>query len=408
MEPSQANSSTQRHRSVAQAEVEGKLPSLVSSQPKRRTPKVLWTSLLYIVPFTAGISLPVIGALNAAGRETCGSPYFTVALTYTIAVIICGLWAHYTSERTFSQNYFDVGSFVFESPRRHIFCLGGGLLGAAQHIMIAFVSSAGGSSIFTLGSLAGLMIMGIIQDSTGICWARKSRPNLLIYMGTVAVVVGAIVHSLPVLRGDGTESTNQGKMIVCLCVSALSGICMSVQACFGNKLATLVGGFRRAAVWSFLTGALILYLIGPYIVPEAPLIEILRPRNWWQLTQAPLAVYVLAAVAVCQRKLPGAMVYCWVVIGQLLASTLLDTFGWIGLMVRPIDRYKIGGLVVVVAGVALMTISKLVRKTPVLTASISIEAAAAAVSETSNEALFIECASQRTSSIVALSTQMSH
>lgn len=313
--------------------------------------------MFYAIPFSSGMTTPVAGALNLQARETCGSVFFAIGMTYTLNVLVFGLWAHYTSKATLSDNWHSVGYYVFEKPLLRWVCLLGGVLGATQHVILSIVSAQGGSSMYTLGCLSGALLTGLVLDSTGLLWARKVKPTVFVVIGVLTVIAGALVHSFPSLR-DGTSDADQTTMIVCLIVSMLSGVCMCVQACAGNKLASLIGGFRRAAVWSFFSGALMMYFIGPYIVPGAPLIELLKPKNWWKLTQAPLAAYSLVAVAVCQRKMSGASVYCWFVIGQLLCSTLLDSLGWIGLHKRSIDKFRIIGLLVVLIGVLTVTVSK--------------------------------------------------
>eukprot|EP01055_Gregarina_sp_Pseudo9_P005612 Gregarina_sp_Pseudo_9__5611@NODE_76_length_4572_cov_104_792632_g70_i0_p2_GENE_NODE_76_length_4572_cov_104_792632_g70_i0NODE_76_length_4572_cov_104_792632_g70_i0_p2_ORF_typecomplete_len420_score119_53DMT_YdcZ/PF04657_13/1_9e11DMT_YdcZ/PF04657_13/3_2e16_NODE_76_length_4572_cov_104_792632_g70_i023893648 len=327
----------------------------VSSKPSPLS-AMLFKCALCAIPLTAGMTVPISGALNAAGRRVCGSVFFTVGVVYTLDWIISGIWAHFTSTATLADNYHAVGHFAFGRPLRWM-CLTGGLMGAIQNVISAIVSTLSGTSIYTLGCLLGAVVTSIFLDLTGYCWATKSVPSLYVYVGATAVAAGAIVHSLPSFQGEQQVSRNA--QVLCLVISFLSGILVCLQACAGNKLASLCGGFRRAAAWSFFSGAVVLHFIGPYVYPDAPLRTLLLPHNWWRMAQAPLVAYSLVCVAVSQRWLSGAMVYCWFIIGQLVTSTTLDTLGWLGIEARPIDTYKLAGLLVVLAGVLLVTFAKM-------------------------------------------------
>eukprot|EP01053_Blabericola_migrator_P005724 Blabericola_migrator_1__5723@NODE_28_length_19984_cov_212_654667_g25_i0_p7_GENE_NODE_28_length_19984_cov_212_654667_g25_i0NODE_28_length_19984_cov_212_654667_g25_i0_p7_ORF_typecomplete_len395_score19_10DMT_YdcZ/PF04657_13/1_8e11DMT_YdcZ/PF04657_13/1_3e17PgaD/PF13994_6/5_4e03PgaD/PF13994_6/7_1e02PgaD/PF13994_6/0_24DUF5336/PF17270_2/2_3e03DUF5336/PF17270_2/2_2_NODE_28_length_19984_cov_212_654667_g25_i01530616490 len=335
----------------------------IKSGIKSRDPSVFEQVLLaayYTVPFVAGCTIPVAGALNVQARKTCGSIFFVVGVMYTFDAIICCLWncwSQRNTEVTFASNYFALGEYVLKKPVRW-FCLAGGVAGVSQHIILAIVSGAGGTSVYTLGFLLGATVSGIALDITGCCWTPKSTPGFLLYIGGLVVAIGGVLHSLPMLMNPSND-TSTGTLIGLLCISAVSGLLMCIQASCGNQLASLIGGFRRAAAWSFISGAIVMFLIGPYATSNAPIIEILKPRHWWKMSQAPLSIFNLAAVAVCQRKMPGPMVYCWFMMGQLTGATLMDHFGWIGLEVRRVNTYKLCGLATVCCGVSLVTWSKL-------------------------------------------------
>eukprot|EP01054_Gregarina_sp_Poly1_P003722 Gregarina_sp_Poly_1__3721@NODE_20_length_21312_cov_69_583714_g18_i0_p6_GENE_NODE_20_length_21312_cov_69_583714_g18_i0NODE_20_length_21312_cov_69_583714_g18_i0_p6_ORF_typecomplete_len427_score26_00DMT_YdcZ/PF04657_13/8_9e13DMT_YdcZ/PF04657_13/6e17PgaD/PF13994_6/1_9e02PgaD/PF13994_6/5_1e03PgaD/PF13994_6/0_33DUF3382/PF11862_8/3e02DUF3382/PF11862_8/0_73PIRT/PF15099_6/8_5e02PIRT/PF15099_6/4_2e02PIRT/PF15099_6/90PIRT/PF15099_6/3_7CRTlike/PF08627_10/1CRTlike/PF08627_10/17DUF2976/PF11190_8/2_5DUF2976/PF len=331
------------------------LKSEVEDDVSARNPRLKrWG--MYAIPFIAGLVNPVMGGLNGLGKETVGSVYLVVAIVYTLNFIGTAMWAWWTSRATLRDNWAAVGEYVFAKPS-HWAVLLGGTLGACQHVLLTLVSAEGGTGVFTLGALLGSIITGIVLDLTGLCWSRKERPRFLVYVGAVAVSAGAIIHSLPVLMGN--EDVSPTKQILLILISCLSGMCMCCQACVGNKLGSLIGGLRRAAVWSFGSGALLMYFIGPYADPDARLSRILVPRNWWRMCQAPLAAYGLIATALSQRKMPGAVVYCWVIVGQLTSATIVDSLGWLGLEQRPIDLFGSIGLAVVIVGVLLVTLARL-------------------------------------------------
>eukprot|EP01053_Blabericola_migrator_P005716 Blabericola_migrator_1__5715@NODE_28_length_19984_cov_212_654667_g25_i0_p8_GENE_NODE_28_length_19984_cov_212_654667_g25_i0NODE_28_length_19984_cov_212_654667_g25_i0_p8_ORF_typecomplete_len389_score43_12DMT_YdcZ/PF04657_13/5_4e09DMT_YdcZ/PF04657_13/2_4e15SLC3A2_N/PF16028_5/0_096PgaD/PF13994_6/3_3e03PgaD/PF13994_6/0_417TM_GPCR_Srh/PF10318_9/157TM_GPCR_Srh/PF10318_9/0_33_NODE_28_length_19984_cov_212_654667_g25_i01662117787 len=320
------------------------------------------SAVYFAIPFIAGGLNPLGGAMNVIAKKTCGSVYFVVAIMYTLDSILCCLWNWRTqrkSDITLARNYFAVGEYVFAKPSRW-FCLASGAIGAIRHVVLALVSATGGASVYTLGVLLGATVTGIVLDMTGFCWTPRSQVSLLLCAGGLAVAAGGILHSLPIFMHPTAEAS-VAKQVGLLLASAFSGMLMCLQAGCGNKLGTLVGGFRRALAWSFISGAIIMFLIGPYIVPHAPIGELLRPENWWKVSQAPVFLMAVASVSVCQRRMSGPMVYCLFMLGQLASSTTLDHFGVVGLQLRPINVYRSCGLAVVCCGVGLVTWSKVLR-----------------------------------------------
>eukprot|EP01054_Gregarina_sp_Poly1_P003727 Gregarina_sp_Poly_1__3726@NODE_20_length_21312_cov_69_583714_g18_i0_p5_GENE_NODE_20_length_21312_cov_69_583714_g18_i0NODE_20_length_21312_cov_69_583714_g18_i0_p5_ORF_typecomplete_len436_score42_37DMT_YdcZ/PF04657_13/5_3e15DMT_YdcZ/PF04657_13/2_1e13Phage_holin_8/PF16931_5/32Phage_holin_8/PF16931_5/0_034Phage_holin_8/PF16931_5/4_2e03YrhK/PF14145_6/1_8e03YrhK/PF14145_6/21YrhK/PF14145_6/35YrhK/PF14145_6/3DUF2109/PF09882_9/4_7e03DUF2109/PF09882_9/57DUF2109/PF09882_9/5_3DUF202/PF02656_15/20DUF202/PF02 len=312
---------------------------------------------LYLFPFSSGFLSPVTGALNVKASETVGSIFFVVAIVYSVITVISVSHIWLTSKQTLRQNWLDVGDFVLSKPAFRWICLTGGIMGVAQNVIYTMVADQGGTGIYSLGQLVGSIFFGMFIDATGILWAPRTPLNWYIITGSLMVVAGAILHSLSVMLTN--QEASMKRQIMLVLVSALSGVSLCIQACGGNKLADLTGEFRRALCWSFMSGSVLMWFIGPYAAPNPNLKEILTPRNWWQLAQTPIVAYNLAVIALSQLHMTAAMVYCWFVVGQLTSSSIADSIGFLGLTTRPMDAYKYSGLGIVFIGVALVTLSKI-------------------------------------------------
>eukprot|EP01056_Protomagalhaensia_sp_Gyna25_P005607 Protomagalhaensia_sp_Gyna_25__5606@NODE_777_length_2642_cov_159_905878_g610_i0_p1_GENE_NODE_777_length_2642_cov_159_905878_g610_i0NODE_777_length_2642_cov_159_905878_g610_i0_p1_ORF_typecomplete_len382_score11_93DMT_YdcZ/PF04657_13/1_6e10DMT_YdcZ/PF04657_13/9_5e197TMRDISM_7TM/PF07695_11/0_0167TMRDISM_7TM/PF07695_11/127TMRDISM_7TM/PF07695_11/1_5e03MCLC/PF05934_11/0_95MCLC/PF05934_11/5_4e02_NODE_777_length_2642_cov_159_905878_g610_i014432588 len=318
----------------------------------------LWVkSVLYAMPFISGCLSPLQSALNRKAFDTSGNLFFTVGCIYVLSFLIVGIWAWWSNYKgaTLRGNCLDVINYVSDKPVRcAILCTG--LMGTFINLAMGLVAAGGGTGLYTLGALIGTLVVGLVFQVTGLFWTPRSWPHWLFYLGVLLSIGGGITYSLRQLTSPLLSTSQQLQM---LGLSFLSGTCVCIQAGTSNELGRVLGEFRRALAYSFFSGLLIMFFVAPYAYPLDNVVEILKPRNWWQLTQAPLAVLGLCSVAVSQRIMPGPMVYCLLVLGQLLSATIFDHFGWIGLEVREITLDRVLGLVGMLAGVGFVTMGKL-------------------------------------------------
>src|SRR4051795_1558015 len=73
-----------------------------------------------------------------------------------------------------------------------------------------------------------------------------------------------------------------------------------------------------------------------------------------------IGFYALSATIIIPR-FGAASFIAFILIAQLLTSAVIDQFGLFGMARRPIDIFKLAGLVVIVAGVAIMEIGNLTK-----------------------------------------------
>eukprot|EP01053_Blabericola_migrator_P008443 Blabericola_migrator_1__8442@NODE_43_length_16904_cov_225_701966_g39_i0_p3_GENE_NODE_43_length_16904_cov_225_701966_g39_i0NODE_43_length_16904_cov_225_701966_g39_i0_p3_ORF_typecomplete_len458_score37_60DMT_YdcZ/PF04657_13/1_3e10DMT_YdcZ/PF04657_13/2_9e17_NODE_43_length_16904_cov_225_701966_g39_i067628135 len=314
-------------------------------------------ALMYMWPFSVGLLIPILGGMNNILQEEIGgNVFFSIAILYCAATVLMGAWTWFTTKETLSANWYALGDFIFAKPSLHVFCLTGGLAGVGQYILLSIVAASGGLGVYTLGSLLGSIVTSLLLDATGWCWAVKTNVGIFSYLGGVVVATGAIVHSLSSFI-DNQEAS--GHRVIALVLSAITGFLLCYQSCVSNKLGKILGEFRRSVFWSYFSGALLLLLISPYFSPPLTLRTIILPKNWWKISQVLIAIYGAVVITIFQFKLNAAVVYCWVIAGQLLSSTVIDSMGWIGLEERPFTVYNMCGLGIVCVGVGALTYDKL-------------------------------------------------
>ena len=136
-------------------------------------------------------------------------------------------------------------------------------------------------------------------------------------------------------------------------IAVVIGTLLPLQALINARLGAQTQGPLYASFVSFLVGtcllgALLLVTRTPW-TPGQPLLS-LPPWIW--LGGAIGALFVFAATLLVPR-LGAASMICLVVLGQVVASLLLDHFGVLGAQ-RPADALRTFGALLVIVGAALV------------------------------------------------------
>lgn len=133
----------------------------------------------------------------------------------------------------------------------------------------------------------------------------------------------------------------------------VAGAMTALQAPTNAVLARATGSPVSAALVSFLVGTAALVLVVSFWAPR-PDAAALRALPWWAWVGGLYgAVFVSVAAFAAPRIGVGALLIT-LIAGQLVVAVLLDHFGAMGLDRRPIDLFRVAGLVLVVAGVVLV------------------------------------------------------
>ena len=130
-----------------------------------------------------------------------------------------------------------------------------------------------------------------------------------------------------------------------------SGVARSV----GNSFVATAVMFAMAAIVAF---GLTLPLYGPPTVAQlgsAPLVSYGAGLL--------IGFYGLSATIIIPR-FGAASFIAYILIAQLLTSAVVDQFGLFGMARRPIEITKLAGLVMIVAGIAVMEIGNLTKARP--------------------------------------------
>jgi transporter family-2 protein len=141
-----------------------------------------------------------------------------------------------------------------------------------------------------------------------------------------------------------------------LLLAFAAGAMLPFQAGINAALADSVNSPFRAAFVSFLVGTLVLLVVAALVFKPLPSWTKLGDAPWWVWIGGALGAFYVAGSIISAPKLGAATLIALVVAGQALASLAVDHFGWVGFEENPISLGRIGGMLLIAAGVVLVRI----------------------------------------------------
>jgi transporter family-2 protein len=136
-------------------------------------------------------------------------------------------------------------------------------------------------------------------------------------------------------------------------LGATAGCLVGMQAPINSRLGHSIGDVQAAA-FSFLAGTVVLVTIAALARGGLGQLTHVGRAPWWALIGGLLgAVYVTVAL-VAVRTLGAGGITAAVISGNLVMALVIDRFGLFGVARQSIGTQRIVGLVLLLAGVALV------------------------------------------------------
>jgi transporter family-2 protein len=131
-----------------------------------------------------------------------------------------------------------------------------------------------------------------------------------------------------------------------------AGAMLPVQFGINAQLATWVGSPLRATFVSFAVGAIVLLAAVLVFARSWPASDRLDSAPWWVWVGGLLGAFYVLGSVVTAPKLGAAVLFVFILAGQVVASLTVDHFGWVGFDEHPITPGRLLGMALVTAGVA--------------------------------------------------------
>ena len=142
-----------------------------------------------------------------------------------------------------------------------------------------------------------------------------------------------------------------------LLLAVAAGVMLPLQYGINAQLAHWLGSPIRAAFVSFLVGMLALLVISAFVRKPLPSAARLGQVPWWVWIGGLLGAFYVAGSIVSAPRLGAVTLAMAVILGQTLASVLVDQFGWVGFAEHHITPGRVAGVALVLSGVALVRFS---------------------------------------------------
>ncbi|HEX2640020.1 MAG TPA: DMT family transporter [Pyrinomonadaceae bacterium] len=139
-----------------------------------------------------------------------------------------------------------------------------------------------------------------------------------------------------------------------LILALVAGAMMPTQAAINNKLSVFVDSPILAAFISFFVGTVGLFVY--VLIAGVPLGNLVSAKN------APAFVWIggllgaffVTSTVVLVPRLGVAMTFSLIIAGQMLITLVIDHFGLLGVPVKEVSLARIGGILLITAGVVLI------------------------------------------------------
>jgi bacterial/archaeal transporter family-2 protein len=140
-----------------------------------------------------------------------------------------------------------------------------------------------------------------------------------------------------------------------LLLAFLIGVTNIIQSGVNSQLRISVQSPLLASVISFITGLIgigLCYLV--FDKNPAPTLNTLGQISWWKWTGGVLGAFYVLVVVLVVRDLGSANMVCLIIAGQMLATILIDHYGWVGFPVHSINTWRVVGMALIAGGVYLV------------------------------------------------------
>jgi len=137
-------------------------------------------------------------------------------------------------------------------------------------------------------------------------------------------------------------------------VAVAADALLPIQASINGRLRPYVGGPIPATLISVAVSTTAMVALAVATWTQVPAAENVSGAPWWAWTGGLLGVvFVLVSLGLVNR-LGAAFLFALVVVGQMLASLVIDHYGLLGVTEHPITPIRLMGVALLLGGVLLI------------------------------------------------------
>lgn len=269
----------------------------------------------------AGLAIPVQGRINGAlgARLNDGIAAAVVSFSTGLVLMILISLALPKGRAGLARIIPAVRSRAF--PR--IYVLAGGI-GALFVFAQSFTVGLLGVALFTVATVTGQTLSGLLVDRLGIGPAGKKSVTAIRVIGCVLTIAAVAWAVSPRFAAPGGGSVGGPEtLLVPLLLPVLAGFLMSFQQAMNGTATVHYGTPVAATLVNFVAGTAVLWLAWGIKVavsgPGNPL-----PWDWWYYLGGPMGCVFIGLGALLVRSLGVLVTGLGMIAGQLLGSLGLD------------------------------------------------------------------------------------
>ena len=144
------------------------------------------------------------------------------------------------------------------------------------------------------------------------------------------------------------------QILLLLAVALLAGSILPLQAGLNARMGQIVGQPVVSAILSFAMGlaGLLVYMLASRVPFSTLALAAQAPRILWMAGL--LGAFYVTTMILLVPKLGMTLAFSAVIAGQMIASMVMDHYGFLGIPVHPVSPLRVLGVVCIVVGVILV------------------------------------------------------
>lgn len=303
-------------------------------------------TLFVPLALVAGGLLAVQAGANAQLSKAVGSPFAATTLQLSVGTGLLLLVALSAGP---------LAAFLALPQAAWWHLLGG--IASAIYVVSTIVLFPRLGAVVSVGLfIAGQMLASFAIDSFGLIGVAGTGLRAGAALGTAVVLVGAALIVLG--QAGGTDVLKKGKL-GWIGLALFAGAVLPVQGAVNALLRYDLGGapFAVGAVSFFvatLAMATVLLLAIAWKKAPRPDLGGVQAMPWWGWLGGFAGATYVTTVFTAIPEIGAAAAVGFTVAGQQIASVFVDRYGWFRLPQRPVSGPRLAGVVLLLAGVALI------------------------------------------------------
>ena len=240
----------------------------------------------------------------------------------------------------------------------------GGLYGAFFVIVVTYASPVLGIALTLTAIMLGQLACGMVVDTFDLLGAAQLSVTPARAAGVGLIAVGVMMIYFGRVRGSQEQNGAQpasspdekkGLPAVMLCLSALAGVAIALQAPTNAALAAGIGSLEASCV-SFAGGTVVM-LVYALIVNRGKLNSLAGVAPW-KLTGGLYGAFGVLFTAIVTPVLGVGLTMAASMLGQMTSGVLIDARGLLQAKRIPLEKLRIAGIALIALGVIVVCIGR--------------------------------------------------
>jgi transporter family-2 protein len=293
----------------------------------------------------AGSLLAVQAGANTQLSKAIGSPFAATLLQLTVGALALTLVAWLTG-------MLGVVADLWSVPWWHAI---GGTASAFYVISTILLFPRLGAVVSVGLFIAGQVLASLALDGFGLLGVPRQPIDTAMVVGTLAVLAAAAAI---VLGQKGAVSEFSISRCGWILFALLAGAVLPVQGAVNGLLRADIGAPFTVGAVSFIVAtlsmAVALMAVIAFTDQPKPHLSQLAALPWWGWLGGFAGAFYVTAVFTAIPVIGTAATVGLTVAGQQIASVFVDSYGWFRLPIRPVSALRLGGVAMLIAGVAII------------------------------------------------------